>query len=435
MLDDATNELLASTGAGTPTGEFFRRFWMPCLLSKELPEPDCSPVQTRIMGEDLVAFRDTTGAVGIVDAYCAHRGAPLFFGRNEECGLRCVYHGWKFDRAGNCVDMPNEPAQSRFKERIKLKAYPIAESGGVIWTYMGPTDSPPPMPALEWLDVPLEHSYVSKSLGESNYLQALEGDHDSSHTSHLHSTLQNSVVGGAGRTEKLTQFHISGKAPRLMVLDTEYGILTGSRRDASPSTYLWRTTPWLMPFYSIISAEPGTPIILNARVPRDDESFWAFRVAYKLDSAFSDAERETLAHLSGRFSQLIEGSWRTAENMSNDYLIDRRVQRYATFTGIPNIPAQDRAVQEGMRPSSHGRRTVDRGLENLASADASIIKLRNRLLSAVRDLEGGREPELPWKPELYRVRAPTMELDRQMAFDAGLDQYMSDTAWNVGSGA
>ena len=142
MLTREDNELLTRTGPGTPMGELFRRFWMPALLAEELSEPDCPPVRIKIMGEQLVAFRDTDGKVGVLDNYCSHRRASLFFGRNEECGLRCVYHGWKFDVNGDCVDMPSEPAESNFKEKVKIKAYPAREYGSCVWIYMGPPGAP-----------------------------------------------------------------------------------------------------------------------------------------------------------------------------------------------------------------------------------------------------------------------------------------------------
>src|SRR5690349_1848681 len=149
MLNREENEILCRVGPGTPMGEVFRRFWMPALLPWELPDPDSPPVRFRLLGEDLVAFRDTTGKVGVVAENCPHRGASLFFGRNEEEGLRCVYHGWKFDAAGNCVDMPNEPAESDFRHKVKAVAYPCRERNGIVWTYMGTRSDPPPLP--EWL--------------------------------------------------------------------------------------------------------------------------------------------------------------------------------------------------------------------------------------------------------------------------------------------
>src|SRR4051812_30128742 len=186
------NELLCRTGPGTPMGELFRRYWMPVLLSWELPEPDCPPVRVRCLSERMVAFRDSNGRLGLIEEFCAHRGVSLWFGRNEECGLRCPYHGWKYDVNGQCVDLPSEADESGMRGRIKLKSYPVIERGGAIWTYMGPPELKPQPPALEWVEVSADRRFVSKRLQENNYLQAIEGGIDSSHVSFLHSGQLNS---------------------------------------------------------------------------------------------------------------------------------------------------------------------------------------------------------------------------------------------------
>src|SRR5919205_829259 len=154
MLKQEDNELITRVGPGTPMGNFMREYWMPALLSSELPAPDSDPVRVLLLGEDLIAFRDTSGAVGLLAHNCPHRGASLFFGRNEEGGLRCVYHGWKFAADGTCVDMPNEPAESDFKSKVKAIAYPTRERGGIVWAYPAPRQQPPPLPDLEVLDEP-----------------------------------------------------------------------------------------------------------------------------------------------------------------------------------------------------------------------------------------------------------------------------------------
>ena len=189
MLTQHENDTLAQVGPGTQMGNLFRRYWLPALLSWELPEGDCPPVRLRLLGEDLVAFRDTTGAVGIVGNYCPHRRASLFFGRNEESGLRCVYHGWKFDVDGNCVDMPSEPAESNFKDKVKLTAYPNEEFGGIVWAYMGPVEATPPVPHMEWTQVPDTHRGVSKVVQPTGWLQGLEGGIDTVHSTFLHRRL------------------------------------------------------------------------------------------------------------------------------------------------------------------------------------------------------------------------------------------------------
>src|ERR1019366_5051471 len=180
------NERLTRVMPGSPMGNLMRRYWQPAALSEELPEPDGAPVRVRLLGEDLIAFRDSNGGVGLVDAFCPHRRAPMFFGRNEAGGLRCVYHGWKFDAAGTCVDMPSEPPDSLFKTKVTIKAYPTFEAGDVIWTYMGPPAEMPERPDYEWMRAPRTHRILSKTYEAANYLQGLEGGLDTAHSSFAH---------------------------------------------------------------------------------------------------------------------------------------------------------------------------------------------------------------------------------------------------------
>src|SRR5438093_3565818 len=186
MLRKEQNDLLTQTGPGTPMGRMFRSYWVPALLADELPENDGPPVRVKLLSERLLAFRDTNGRYGLVDEFCAHRGVSLWFGRNEDCGLRCAYHGWKYDVAGQCTEIPSEPEGSRYVKRIKLQSYPLVERGGVLWTYMGPPDTQPPLPEWEFTMVPPSHSFMTKRLQECNWLQALEGGIDSSHVTFLH---------------------------------------------------------------------------------------------------------------------------------------------------------------------------------------------------------------------------------------------------------
>ena len=229
MLSAKENERLTRVGRGTPMGEFLRRFWLPALLSDELPRSDGDPIRTRTLGEDLVAFRDSNGDAGIVDAYCPHRRGPLFFGRNEECGLRCVYHGWKFDTTGQCVDMPSEPPESDFKERISVKAYPTYETGGMIWIYMGPREHQPERPPeMPFTLVPENERRGLKFLVEANWLQCLEGELDTAHVSFLHSTFGEDGTGI--QTLVRNDGYTNDRHPRLFALDTDYGFVYGGRR-------------------------------------------------------------------------------------------------------------------------------------------------------------------------------------------------------------
>src|SRR5437763_9412863 len=186
MLTKEDNELLCRVGPGTPTGEMLRQYWHPVLLSNELPDRDSNPIRVRLLGENLIAFRDSGGRPGVLADHCAHRGASLFFGRNEENGLRCVYHGWKYDISGACVDMPNEPAESSFKQKVHQDAYPCREYGGMVWAYMGPRSVPPELPRLEWAHVADHQRSLSPVLRECNWVQALEGEIDTAHLYLLH---------------------------------------------------------------------------------------------------------------------------------------------------------------------------------------------------------------------------------------------------------
>ena len=216
MLSHVDNELLGRVRRGTPMGELLRQYWLPFLPSSELPMPDGPPKKVRLLGEDLVAFRDTQGQVGLLSANCPHRGASLFFGRNEGCGLRCVYHGWKFDVTGRCIDMPNEPAESTFKDKVDARAYPCRDVNGVVWTYMGPRSAPPPLSAFEINTLPPEQVYPPLvMLEECNWVQALEGDIDSSHIDYVHAKLRPD-------SKQRGTFH-RDKRPRLELLPTDYG--------------------------------------------------------------------------------------------------------------------------------------------------------------------------------------------------------------------
>jgi len=225
MLTGEENAMLTEVGPGTPMGELFRRFWMPAMLAEEIPGADCPPIRVKLLGESLVAFRDTNGIPGIVDANCPHRGAPMFFGRNEECGLRCVYHGWKFDVTGKCVDLPNSPEGETYKEKVSIKAYPAIDKGGIIWVYMGPKENKPPFPAFQWTDVPESHRFMQKLVINCNYFQSMEGDLDASHGFFLHSTLDGNRSNQSLRIRENTSVDPN---PRYILKDTDYGLLMGA---------------------------------------------------------------------------------------------------------------------------------------------------------------------------------------------------------------
>ena len=404
MLTRQDNELLTRTNPGTPMGNLMRRYWLPALFSWELAQPDSDPLHVRLLGEDLVAFRDTTGQVGMIAANCPHRGASLFFGRNEEAGIRCVYHGWKFDVSGQCVDMPNEPAESDFKHKVRAIAYPCAERGGIVWVYMGPDTARPDLPDLEWSLVPESQRYLSKRLQETNFAQAMEGGIDSSHVSFLH---KDSATRGPNSVA--IKYLQSDGAPKFEVVDTPYGFVIGARRKAEEDTYYWRITQWLFPFFTMIPPSGDGPISGHAWVPIDDEHCYTFSMTWHPRRALTSEEVQRLDGGKGVHALKIPGTFRPVRNASNDYLIDRQLQRSGrSFTGITGISEQDTAVQESMGP------IYDRAAEHLGAADAAIIQMRRRLMRAAQDLEQNIEPPA-LDASVFRVRSVSVVLPRNVA--------------------
>jgi len=392
MLKPDDLRLLTQTGPGTSMGAVFRRFWLPALMSRELPERNCSPIRLRLLSENLVAFRDTNGQPGFVAEHCPHRGASLFFSRNEECGLRCVYHGWKFDVTGACVDMPNEPPGSNFKHKVRVTAYSAAERAGVIWIYMGPANLEPELPDFEWCLLPESQRVVNRWEQDCNYAQAVEGDLDTTHLTFLHSRLSDGQAGLA-RQSTSGDHLIRDGAARLTARETDYGFCYGARRQA-PDGYYWRVTQLLLPGYSMI---PSVTSCFGGGLwlPMDDEHSIGWRFAWDFEKPFTDEQRIT----AGGVPILEAGSLRTLRNLSNDYLIDREMQRTVNFTGIEDGRAQDTMATETMGP------IMDRTREHLGTADLAIIIYRRRLLKLARDLELGIEPFAPSHGASYRVRS------------------------------
>ena len=401
------NMFITQTGPGTPMGELFRRYWQPILHDWELPENDCPPVRVKLLSERLIAFRDSEGKLGLIDEFCAHRGVSLWFGRNEECGLRCPYHGWKFDVNGQCVDVPSEPAESGYAQKIKLKSYPLVEMGGVLWAYMGPPELQPPLPGFEWGHLPKGHLFFSKRIQECNYLQAMEGGIDSSHVSFLHSgdlnhdKLHRSTKGAAYQADT---------APKFEVVESEGGLLIGARRSAEPGHFYWRVTQWIMPFYTMVPPYGDNARNGHAWTPIDDETCFAWSFTYHPTRPLTDEEVETMREGGGIHVRYVPGTFRPLVNKDNDYLIDRAAQKAKrTFSGVEGIAMQDASVQESMGP------TVDRSRENLVSTDNAIIMARYRLRKAAQDLQRGIEPPAT-NPACHAVRSAAFVLPADKPF-------------------
>ncbi len=403
-------------------GDLFRRFWIPVLLAEEVPHPDSDPVRVRILGEDLIAFKDTNGRVGLIQNNCPHRGASLFFGRNEEGGLRCVYHGWKFDVGGTCVDMPNEPAESDFKQKVRATAYPTLERGGLVWAYMGPPEHQPAPPDLEFTLIPDTHRYVTKYPLDCNYMQGMEGELDSSHVSFLHSSL-NPASNGLDRVvpgQNLLELTARDGHPQFTVLDSDGGLVIGASREVGDGTLYWRITQWLMPCYTLVPGDPNGTLLCQIRIPIDDHHHWLFRLRWNAFRPLPEEEVALYRRGGGFYATQIPGSYQTLANKTNDYMIDRHKQRTVNYSGMESVPIEDTAMMESMGP------IYDRSQEHLGSSDVAVIATRRRLIKLACDLrEDGTEPFAALQPELYRVRSAVKVLPREVPFLEGAGELLA----------
>lgn len=407
MFTIEQNDRLVRIGPDTAMGDLLRRFWMPALLAEELPEADGDPVRLRLLGIDMVAFRDSDGRIGILDALCPHRRANLFFGRNEECGLRCAYHGWKFDVDGNCVDMPSEDESSTYRNNIKARAYPTHVAGGAVWAYLGPRDSEPPFPAFEWTSLPSGQVTATKRMQDCNWAQAVEGGIDSAHISFVHRKLSDLKPGAADETVHVA-FARRGN-PKFKVSQTPYGLAIAAERVGETSSY-WRFTQFLLPFFSMIPTPLGheqdsgaLAYQGHAWVPIDDHRTWTWSFAVHPHRDLTSRERQLYGGRDGMWGP-VDDHYYPLLNIHNDYGIDRRLQRTENFTGIVGIPNQDAAVQESMGPIS------DRQNEHLGHTDMAIIMFRRLMLTLADALQKGDAPAILQHPETYSVRSASVVL-------------------------
>lgn len=411
MLRKEQNDLLTQTGPGTPMGRMFRSYWIPALLAEELPENDCPPVRVKLLSERLIAFRDTEGKLGLIDEFCAHRGVSLWFGRNEECGLRCPYHGWKFDVSGQCVEVPSEPEESGYAKKIKLQSYPLVERGGILWTYMGPAEQQPPLPEWAFAMVPPEHRITTKRFQECNWLQAMEGGIDSSHVSFLHrGNLQSDPLfrGAAGN-----KYNLSDLKPVFEVVESPGGLYIGARRNAEDGKYYWRITQWVMPSFTMIPPRGGHTVHGHFWIPIDDHHTWSWSYDYHPTRQLKKEEIAAVRDGMGIHVKYVPGTYRPASNKDNDYNMNRLAQRAGTtYSGIDSIAIQDSSLQESMGP------IVDRTKENLVSTDNGIIMARNRLLRALKDLDKGVTPP-GVALEHQRVRSASIILPPDVPYKDG----------------
>jgi phenylpropionate dioxygenase-like ring-hydroxylating dioxygenase large terminal subunit len=384
-------------------GDLMRRYWVPALLSRELAAADSDPVRVALLGEKLIAFRDTNGKVGLIQNHCPHRGASLFFGRNEEAGLRCVYHGWKFDVDGHCLDMPNEPAESDFKSKVAATAYPCRERGGIVWTYMGPRAGAdlPPLPDLEPNMLPDAELHAGAIQRACNWLQSLEGDIDTSHLGFLHLGARDPDTLEPGT---FAYYTVKDRCPRYSVVDTEGGAMYGAYRPANAEMDYWRIAQFLFPFYALIpSGVLGRSKLVRAWVPMDDDHTM-FYVMGALGGVGAGIDlRETLPNTTDWY-----GRFRLPQDASNDYQIDRDKQRtLQSYTGLSSVHLEDLAVTESMGT------LLDRSAEHLGTSDVMVIRTRRRLIAAAQALrEQGEVPPGAENPTVYRTRSGSIFLPR-----------------------
>jgi phenylpropionate dioxygenase-like ring-hydroxylating dioxygenase large terminal subunit len=384
MLTTAANDLLTRVGPGTPMGNLMREYWIPACLSSEL-KVDGEPMRLLLLGEQLIAFRDTDGRVGVMEHRCPHRCASLFFGRNEEGGLRCVYHGWKFDVEGNCTDMPNVKEEQDFKHRIKAKAYKVVERGGFIWTYMGTRAEAPPLPALEVLQLADEDRFTRVHQRECNWFQSLEGDIDTSHFGFLH-------VGGLKIDDvdpsSIHRWGVMDRAPDYKATETDWGTMYAAYRDADPGNIYYRFAHFMFPFITLTpngSFEDQVACTMN--VPMDDTHTMTYNLAWKKKTRPLETLKngDWIPGIAPDMKFLPNtndwyGRHRLVARRENDYFIDRDMQKNVNYTGIQGIGRQDQAAVECMGE------IVDRSLEHLAPSDRMIAITRKRLIDACQKL-------------------------------------------------
>jgi phenylpropionate dioxygenase-like ring-hydroxylating dioxygenase large terminal subunit len=431
MLSAADNELLVRTGAGTPMGEYFRRFWQPVALAHEL-ETDGAPLRVKVLGEDLVAFRDTNGRVGLVEPHCAHRGANLFFGRNEDCGIRCIYHGWKYDVDGRCVDMPNVPAGSAYHGKIAITAYPTREFGEMVWAYLGPRERmPETVPQLECGVVPPSHRYVTKRVMECNWAHAMEGALDTAHFSFLHMpapSVKSNANPAMHADEDRLRWLRNDPMPQFTITEHDVGFVVGGSRKADGDALYWRITQFMLPSHSVTpSAMPGEVFFGYTWIPITDESCWVYVYAWRPDRSLPDDERARLEKGGWGQMAVLGPGFVPAANKSNDYLIDREEQKHRSFTGVRGVAEQDQMAQE-----SQGV-IADRTREHLTPTDIAVVRFRRLMLDGAKALAAGREPVAAQAAAAYTLRAGGAVAPSRLAFDQVMNERFGSATGRVPS--
>jgi nitrite reductase/ring-hydroxylating ferredoxin subunit len=396
-------ESLIRTGPGTLMGNLIRRYWVPALLSSEIAEPDGPQIRVKVLGERLLAFRDTNGRVGLVNEFCRHRGASLFLGRNEECGIRCSYHGWKYDISGQCVDLPSTP---EIAPKVSITAYPCIERAGIVWAYMGPKEKQPAPPELEWCLLPDSHRFVSKRLQECNYLQAFEGGIDSSHVAWVHRFEMD--VDPMHHRSQAKDIIKQSRSVVFQVEEVPSGLLIFARREVDSSSYYWRITQYLFPWFTLIPPFGDHPLGGHMWIPIDDENCWAWSINFLPGHPLKDSDRKDMEAGKGIHAEYIPGTFRPTANRDNDWLIDRQAQKdKKSYSGVAGFSIQDASLQESMGPiQNHAQ-------EFLVPTDRAIVLARRLLHKNAMNLQNGSEPPAV-DASSQRVRSGAVILDKSV---------------------
>jgi phthalate 4,5-dioxygenase len=396
--------LLAETGPGTAMGELLRRYWMPFMLSSELAAGG-APVRVKLLGEDLIAFRNTEGKVGLLGEHCAHRGASLYFGKNADCKLRCWYHGWQYDLDGNCTDQPNEPPQTQFKSRVKQKAYPCIEQNGAVWAYLGPKDKLPPLPQFEWLTVPESQVHVAKRIQHCHWTQGLEGDIDSSHLGFLHGHAISLPV----NSNPAANLRLGASAPEFSVKLTPGGLVQATRRVAQDGKDYWRVGQWFYPCFTTIPPRGGDqPLQGHSWTPIDNGSSLVFTFTWHPARALSEEELRRMSEGTNFHAHLIPGTFLPRANKGNEYAAPGHEHERQPWMRIKYFQDQDICMTESMGA------LYDRTQENLGNSDLVVTRTRARLVEAARELARGVDP--PGRnPADFRLRPVSVLLPESTA--------------------
>ncbi len=384
MLTAEDNNLLCLVEGDAPMGQIFRRHWLPACLIEEVPEPDGAPIRVSLLGEKLVAFRDSDGRVGLIDEFCPHRRASLFFGRNEECGLRCLYHGWKISAGGDVLEMSSEPPETGFAGKVKHKAYPTREAAGFVWTYMGPPAEMPEFQPPAFLPTPETKVSIVKIHIPCNWAQILEGAIDSAHSSTLHSSdMVPARVDGAKATEQNWLRPSTDKAPRLELEETAYGFryvaLRRPIQNAAINQYV-RMTTFIAP-YTVVIPPNNLYRIAILHVPSDNTNTAFHFIAF--GGATTPDQESWRKFCGGQVGIDVDAQFRKVRTYENNYLQDRAAMKLGNFTGIRGIPNQDIAMWETMGP------IADRSRDRLGASDLAIVEFRRIMVEAARRFEAG----------------------------------------------